>query len=697
MASKTETSLDRDVGSLGFKTLIFFIAVFILIFILGTAVFVKILQSRSIVEEEINNFAEVALEQNMIVLQNLGSDLIKQIAKDVAVELEIYIRAHPDMTLKDLQADQEFSALAVQPVGKTGYTAVTDVDSLVCRFHSNPAIVNLDLHMLSEKLPGFWKIMELSEGGFESEGFYDWLEADGSIEKKYMYIAILNEPTADGIILSVAATAYMDEYIKPLEPARSAIVSSNNIVNERLDYYYQVLYGLMGLIFFTLLGLSIIGLFIVDFRISKPINTLYKMTEKIRKGDFSARTHLKTGDEIEKLSEALNSTTEALSHLDAEHKEIDKTKTRFLSITSHELRSPMTPMKAQLQMLLGNYFGKLTKKQKGAIDIVLRNTNRLDNIITDFLEISRIEAARLKFKFVKANLAEHINRLVDEMNGFMMEKKIKIESNVGKLPDILVDPDRTMQVLRNLINNAKKFSPEGKTVFVEAKLVGNMIQMSVEDQGIGVSKEDQRKLFEPFYQAEQTIYREHGGTGLGLAICRGIVEAQNGKIWMESVVGKGTKFFFTVPLEPVKDIKPIRVLFSEEASTSREISKNFRTFLGPIGVTEFEDLVKKDGLKKDKILSYINSLEKKGILNHEKAEVFKNNLIHILSGQKTGHKDQKITAETSVASFFEGSSEKDKQEADNDDPVSEDSQKTPVTDKKSKKSVDKKEGEANGL
>ena len=130
------------------------------------------------------------------------------------------------------------------------------------------------------------------------------------------------------------------------------------------------------------------------YSISKPINVLYDSVLKLEKGDFKTRVDIRTGDELEELGDAFNKTTEALGLTEEERRQIDRTKTRFLSITSHELRSPMTPMKAQLQMLLGGYFGKLTKKQKDSVDIILRNTDRLDHIIVDFLEISRIESAR---------------------------------------------------------------------------------------------------------------------------------------------------------------------------------------------------------------------------------------------------------------------------------------------------------------
>ncbi len=298
--------------------------------------------------------------------------------------------------------------------------------------------------------------------------------------------------------------------------------------------------------------------------VTSPLGKLFKATQRIEKGLFDTRVDIKTGDETQELGEAFNKMTAVLENTDKEHKQLEHAKTEFLSITSHELRSPMTPMKAQLQMLEKGFFGKLNKKQLNSVDIVLRNTERLDFIIQDFLEISRIEAARLKFRFEKTSLTKHVNRVIEEMKGFLPEKNIEIVSEIPKLPSIEVDPNRVMQVLRNLLNNAKKFSPKGKKIFVKALAQGQEIRFMVKDQGIGILKKNQRRVFEPFFQEEQTIYRQYGGTGLGLTICKGIIESQGGSIWLESEKGKGTTIYFTVPFKPVKEIKPIKMLFSEE-------------------------------------------------------------------------------------------------------------------------------------
>ena len=374
--------------------------------------------------------------------------------------------------------------------------------------------------------------------------------------------------------------------------------------------------------------------FLISKAISKPIKQLYSATREVEKGNYDVKLDIKNRDEIGKLANAFNKTTAALARIKDERRELDSAKTEFLSITSHELRTPITPMKAQLQMLEKDYFGKLTDKQKESLSIIIRNTDRLDNIIVDFLEISRIEAARLKFNFVEVNLAETVRETVKFMEGFGKEKNIELVVKTDELPTIEADPDRVSQILRNLITNAIKFSQENSKIEVEAKLRENDILFSVRDYGTGITPGDQIRIFEPFYQVEQHSKRKYGGTGLGLAICRGIVESQNGKIWVDSKIGKGSKFSFTIPLEPVRDIKPIKVLFSQKAVVEKKIQEEFQTMLGPLGNIEFNELKNKNALGKEDLFKYIDSLTDQYIITNNHGLDFKNHISKIFGEEK---------------------------------------------------------------
>jgi len=220
------------------------------------------------------------------------------------------------------------------------------------------------------------------------------------------------------------------------------------------------------------------------------------------------------------------------------------------------------------------------------------------------------------------------------MKGFAKEKNIDLVVNTGKFPLIEFDPDRMSQVLRNLISNAIKFSEDSSKIEISAKAKEDHILLSVKDYGYGMTPEDQIKVFDPFYQVDDALSRRHGGTGLGLAICRGIVEAQKGKMWVESIVGEGSTFYFTVPLKPVRKIEPIKVLFSQKSIIERKIRDEFKTILGPLGIGEFNELKNKNALSKEDIFEYIDSLSEHYILDCDHGLYFKNKIGEIFCDKK---------------------------------------------------------------
>jgi hypothetical protein len=146
--------------------------------------------------------------------------------------------------------------------------------------------------------------------------------------------------------------------------------------------------------------------------------------------------------------------------------------------------------------------------------------------------------------------------------------------------------------------------------------------------------EDQLRVFEPFYQVEGSLRRNYGGTGLGLTICRGIIEAQKGKIWVDSKPGLGSTFYFTVPLTPVYDIEPIKVLFSQRGEIEKKIRNELVNTLGPMGEIEFTELKNKHALNKHDLIEYIVSLEKQNILRHTHADDLKRNIGKIFGEEK---------------------------------------------------------------
>ncbi|MCU0850792.1 MAG: HAMP domain-containing histidine kinase [Candidatus Thermoplasmatota archaeon] len=424
---------------------------------------------------------------------------------------------------------------------------------------------------------------------------------------------------------------------------------ANSFLLENSEFFVQqrMLLNASALLIIILIAVNtmLIGFFIISRSFSKPIHDLNKAAQELEKGNFKIQTNIKTNDELTQLSDALNRSALALSKMEEERNNLDRSKSEFLSITSHELRTPITPLKAQLQMLQQEYFGKLTDKQKESLTIILRNAERLNKIIEDFLEISRIEAARLKFAFRKTDLHETIKETIEFMTGFAKEKNISLASLPNQLPIIEIDPDRISQVLRNLVHNAIKFSPQNSTIEINAVLQNDHILFSVKDQGVGLSTEDQIRVFEPFYQVEGSLSRNYGGTGLGLTICRGIIEAQKGKIWVESKLNVGSTFYFTIPLTPVYDIEPIKVLFSQKGELEKKIRNELINTLGPMGDIEFNELKNKHSLNREDLTEYVILLEKQRILRHTHANDLKINIGKIFGQENRKDENKQINNE----------------------------------------------------
>jgi len=234
-------------------------------------------------------------------------------------------------------------------------------------------------------------------------------------------------------------------------------------------------------------------------------------------------------------------------------KKLDRIKTDFLNVTSHELRTPMAAMKGYIQMLSKQKLGDVTPEQKDALNVVLRNTNRLDNLIEEILDISRLESGTMKFIPEKTDVTEMIREVVETMQASADLKNIKINTELEEIPELIIDQERIKQVLMNLVNNSIKFSPHDSTINLCTKMKKDNVLFELQDFGRGIPKNKQKKIFERFYQVDSGMDRKFGGVGLGLSISQGIVNAHGGKIWVGSTVGKGSIFKFSIPIQSVKD------------------------------------------------------------------------------------------------------------------------------------------------
>ncbi|MCX5703120.1 MAG: HAMP domain-containing sensor histidine kinase, partial [Candidatus Omnitrophica bacterium] len=194
----------------------------------------------------------------------------------------------------------------------------------------------------------------------------------------------------------------------------------------------------------------------------------------------------------------------------------------------------------------------LSTIQEQCLSIAHRNIGRLTMLINDLLDLAKLEQKKMEFKLEKIPIENVINECIEMLTAWTKTKSISIKKKIQEgLPQANIDPLRINQVLTNLLGNAVKFTPAGGDISVEARLSEekSAIQVSVEDTGIGIAKEDIPKVFNKFYQVGERVSTDISGTGIGLSIAKEIVELHGGRIWVESEKGNGAKFIFTIPLE----------------------------------------------------------------------------------------------------------------------------------------------------
>lgn len=237
-------------------------------------------------------------------------------------------------------------------------------------------------------------------------------------------------------------------------------------------------------------------------------------------------------------------------------KALDKLKDEFLSLATHELRTPMTAIKSYLWMIMNRAQGLDEAKKKLYMDRVYHSTERLLNLVNELLNVSRIESGRLTLTPAMFDILGLTREVTDEFTARVGDRKQILTIKEAQTPQVYADKDKIHEVLLNLIGNAIKYTPEGGTITVGFSHKESMVEVSIADTGRGISKEDMGKLFTKFGRLDNTLVAigETGGSGLGLYISKQLIELSGGKIWVESEVGKGSTFIFSLPAHPSQAI-----------------------------------------------------------------------------------------------------------------------------------------------
>lgn len=276
----------------------------------------------------------------------------------------------------------------------------------------------------------------------------------------------------------------------------------------------------------------------------KPVNP-----DEIKTTIANALKQQRLSLENKRLVERLQRSNKLLFEANEKLSRATQAKSEFLAHMSHELRTPLSIIIGFSELMIDKAMGKINDKQRQCLSDILDSTQHMLNLINDVLDLSKIESGKMELKLKNIALSKVIESLTRTMMPILTPRKqsldVKIEDG---LPPVYADKAKIKQVLLNLLSNATWFSPDGGKLKIEAVRKGDWCQVSVIDNGIGINKENQEQIFEPFCQLDNPLTRKKNGTGLGLTLVKQIIERHGGRIWVKSEYGRGSRFIFTLPL-----------------------------------------------------------------------------------------------------------------------------------------------------
>jgi signal transduction histidine kinase len=369
------------------------------------------------------------------------------------------------------------------------------------------------------------------------------------------------------------------------------------ILRENTDAVFgniQIIINQFTIVAVIIVIISIIIILLIARNISLPLSKLMNKVIELGKGDYDTTIHIKSSDEIGELAtkfelmrQDVNKVNKNLNIIvkertkelekandDLKVKEInlkklneelvlaDMAKEEFMSMVSHELKTPLVPARGYLELLLRQKkLGELNEKQKKIINVIYRNILKLEYLVNDVLDIYKLDIGQLRFFKNLVNVKELIKLVVSDSLVLTIDKNIILRTDlkIDNAINIICDQKRIEQVFSNLIKNSIDFvSPDTGVITISADLMENnssFVKFSVEDNGPGIEAEEADNLFQKFYQIDTSVTRKHAGTGLGLVICKGIVEAHGGNIWIDKGYKFGARFIFTLPTSQKKEFE----------------------------------------------------------------------------------------------------------------------------------------------
>jgi signal transduction histidine kinase len=280
----------------------------------------------------------------------------------------------------------------------------------------------------------------------------------------------------------------------------------------------------------------------------RPLEQLVDAAGRLAAGDRSTRVEVGGLSETATLGAAFNEMARELEIEEGRRDELDRLKDEFVLTASHELRSPLTSVQGFAELLMLDK-DSLTARQRETVEIILDNCRHLVRLLNDLLDLARSDAGRLSIRPQPTEVAPLVEDVVRTMRAQTEAASQSLTEQVEPgLPQINVEPDRIRQILVNLLTNAHEYTPEGASIGVAARAVGDEVEISVSDNGPGIPPDQLERIFERFTRGDAGLTQRVGGTGLGLAISKSLVELHGGSIGAESTVGQGSTFHVRLPV-----------------------------------------------------------------------------------------------------------------------------------------------------
>ena len=346
-------------------------------------------------------------------------------------------------------------------------------------------------------------------------------------------------------------TEEFDSAYNAFKKQRIELTSSLDNLLDSWNQQLQESSSQRGTIVQTLLVVDIAIFFLVIIVVRQSLNPLEIITRalsRVKEGIYGEKINYKSDDEIGELVNSFNIMSDTIKQKTQEAKETDTAKDEFLSMITHELKTPLVPIQGYVDILLGEHLGPLTEKQKERLKIIKSSSESLLRIISDLLDAQKLELGKLVVKKENHDIKDTIEKAVESLQPRAIENKVTINQHLDKKIIVPHDTERIRQVLTNLLKNSLDVvEPNSGLIEIFVEDSPKEVKISVKDNGPGIPQEKQENLFKKFYQVDTSLTREVGGSGLGLAICKGLVEEHGGTILAESTSGTGATFSFTLP------------------------------------------------------------------------------------------------------------------------------------------------------